>query len=416
MSSGALRVLIVAPSLDGGDVGEVYSAFKWVEALSAVARVTVLASVRKGIPLAKQLPLAETVTWQEPEFLYTRFERINAMAKLGLPLFNRQVRHWIRRQNWRDQGFDIAHQILPQAMRHSSPLRHLGIPYVLGPLGGGLETPPGFVEEVGTVSALTRLRALDRLRLRIDPHLRASYVNAAMLIGVAPYVRQNLERAGLGNLPFTSVLERGHGPLPELPDRQAKVGKLRLLHVGRAIRTKGLRDTVRAMALLHDLPEVRLISAGEGEDLEACRAEAAQLGVDDRVQFLGKISRSQVDAEYAAADVFCFPSFREPMGGVLFEAMEYGLPVITAAYGGPGFIVDDRSGLRLPVETPDQYASEIAAAIRTLAMDPARRLALGHGARARVAEIGTWQDKAQHTVSLYRSILEQRLPSLQETR
>lgn len=408
---GRLRVLIVAPSLDGDDVGEVYSAFKWVEALSAVAQVTLLATARKGRPLAEQLPLAEVVTWQEPEILYTRFERFNAMAKPALPIFSQQVRQWVLQKQREGRIFDIAHQILPQAMRHPSPLRHLGIPYVLGPLGGGLETPAGFIHEVGAGSGLARFRAFDRLRLRHDPLLRASYTRAAMLIGVAPYVQRHLESAGLGHLPFTPALERGHGTLPDMPQRQAEVGKLRLLHVGRVIRTKGLRDTVRAMAHLRDLPQVTLVSAGAGEDLPACRAEAAQLGVEDRIQFLEKIPRAQVDAEYRTADVFCFPSFREPMGGVFFEAMEYGLPVIAAAYGGPDFIVDDRSGLRLPVETPDQYAGAIAAAIRTLAMDPARRLALGQGARARIAEIGTWQDKAQQTLALYRDILQRQVPA-----
>lgn len=155
MASGKMRILIVAPSLDGGDLGEVYSAFKWVEALSEVAQVTVLASARKGRPLAEQLPLAETVTWQEPEFLYTRFERFNAMAKPGLPLFGRQVCQWVHQKQREGRLFDIAHQILPQAMRHASPLRHLGIPYVIGPLGGGLETPPGFVVEVGSGSGLS---------------------------------------------------------------------------------------------------------------------------------------------------------------------------------------------------------------------------------------------------------------------
>ncbi len=162
------------------------------------------------------------------------------------------------------------------------------------------------------------------------------------------------------------------------------------------------------MAHLRDLPGVTLTSAGDGEDLALCRAEAERLGVADRIRFLGKIPRTQVDAEYAAADVFCFPSFREPMGGVFFEAMEYGLPVITAAYGGPDFIVDDQSGIRLPVETPEQFARAIADAIRCLAMEPERRLRLGRGARDRIAGFGTWADKARQTVGLYRDVLAAR--------
>lgn len=404
-----LRVLILAYQLDGEDVGEVYSAFKWVEALSKQAELTVLASHRgKSRALAEQLPFAEVVSWPEPQILHTRFERLNAQAKPWLPIFGRKSAAWLRTRLAEGRRFDIAHQILPQAMRYASPLRHFTIPYVIGPLGGGLETPSGFLAEVGPDRGVVRLRGIDRWRLRHDRGLRRSYEDAALLLGVAPYVQDRLAAAGLGQLPFRPVLERGHGPLPDLPDRPFEPGKLRLLHVGRTIRTKALRDVIRAMAQLRDLPGVTLVSAGEGPDLAACKAEAEALGVSDRITFLGRIPRDAVDAEYRAADVFCFPSFREPMGGVFFEAMEWGLPVIAAARGGPDFIVDDESGLRLPVETPEQFTQEIAGAIRRLAMDPDLRQRLGRGARARVASFGTWDDKAAQTITLYREILANR--------
>ena len=117
--------------------------------------------------------------------------------------------------------------------------------------------------------------------------------------------------------------------------------------------------------------------------------------------FLGRVPRTEVDRLYEQSDVFAFPSFREPMGGVFFEAMEYGLPVITAARGGPDFIIDDTCGIRLPVDTPEQFAAAIAGAIRDLALDPARRLALGKGAQARLEGFGDWPQKARDLVDLY---------------
>ncbi|WP_126975139.1 glycosyltransferase [Frigidibacter oleivorans] len=408
---GRLRLVIVAPSLDGGDVGETYSAFRWVEALCAVAEVTVLASVRHHArPLAEQLPDARVVTWAEPRWLYTRFERFNAQAKPGLGHFVRRARAWIAAEQAAGRRFDILHQILPQAMRHRVVWAGLGIPYVIGPLGGGLDTPPGFAAEVGGGAGLGRLRELDRWRLRNDPWLRDGYRRAGLILGVAPYVGDRLREAGLGAVPFRPMLERGYGDaMPPPRMRDAEPGRMTLLHVGRAIRTKGLRDTIRALALLPDLPGVTLVSAGDGEDLAACRREAADLGVGARVRFLGRIPRAQVDEEYAAADVFCFPSFREPMGGVFFEAMAHGLPIVTAARGGPDFIVDDSCGLKVPATDPQQFARDIAAAIRRLAADPALRLSLGQGSLARLRSFGTWQDKADTMLGLYRDVLAGRL-------
>jgi hypothetical protein len=113
-----LRLLLVAASLDGTDIGEVEWAFHWVEELARRADVTVLASSREGRkPLAEQLPGVRVVTWPEPAFLYRRFERLNAMAKPGWPLFAHRARTWIKAALARGERFDIAHQLLPQACR-----------------------------------------------------------------------------------------------------------------------------------------------------------------------------------------------------------------------------------------------------------------------------------------------------------
>ena len=403
-----LRIVVIAPSLDGNDLSEPEWAYRWVEALSRRADVTCLASSRIGaVPLEEQLPEARVVTWPEIPFLYRKLERFNAMAKPGLPLFHGQARRWIKRKLAEGEVFDIGHQILPQGMRHTTPLRGLGFPYVVGPLGGGLKTPPGFVEEVQASSTLaSRLREIDDFRLRHDRGLRAGYAGADLVLGVAPYVQKRLEPVGIQR--FYALPERGYGEFAPEKERQREPGKLLLFHAGRTIRTKGLRDAVRAMARLRDLPGVELVSAGDGEDLANCRAEAEKLGVADRVTFLGKIPRAEVEDWYARADVFCFPSFREPMGGVFFEAMAHGLPIVTAANGGPDFLIDDSAGIRVPVTTPDEFADGIAEAVRKLAMDPDLRIRLGHGSRERLRSFGSWDDKAELMLKFYREIIARR--------
>ena len=113
----------------------------------------------------------------------------------------------------------------------------------------------------------------------------------------------------LGDIPlrrFEPVLELGIDDLAPRAARSLEPEHLRLLHVGRGVRTKGLRDAVRALALLKDLPGVTLTSAGAGEEIALCQEEAARLGVSDRVTFLGKIPRERVEALYATHDAFCF--------------------------------------------------------------------------------------------------------------
>ena len=398
-----MQVLLIAPNIDGTDVGEAYVAFKWAEALSHHVALTVLSFERPGKPpLAGQLPGARVFTWPEPAIARLH-ERFNAMAKPAYPVFHRRVRRWIRQAQKAGARFDIAHQIMPQAARYPSPLAGMGIPFVIGPLGGALETPPGFVAEVGSAAGFTKLRGLDHWRFRRDPWLRASYAAADCVLGVAPYVRDVLKDIPLRR--FEPVLELGIEALAPDVVRDPGPGQLRLLHVGRGVRTKGLRDMVRALALLPDRPGITLTSAGAGEEIALCEAEAARLGVADRVTFLGRVPRDTVEDLYRDHDVFAFPSFREPAGGVLYEAMRWGLPVVTAARGGPDWIVDDKSGIRLPVTTPNALARDVAGAVRQLCDDRDLRARLGAGARAKVAREGLWPDKARRLVALYADLI-----------
>lgn len=398
-----MNILLIAPNIDGTDVGEALMAFKWAEALAPRVRLTVLALDRPGrIPLAQQLPEARVVTWPEPAWAL-RHERLNAMLKPAWPVFAAHVRQWLGQALARGERFDVAHQLMPQAARYASPLRHFPVPYVIGPLGGSLDTPVAFREEVGSAPLFTRLRTLDAFRFRNDPWLRDSYARAACVLGVAPYVQDLLADIPLRR--FESVLELGIDDVEPPLARPLLPGKLRLLHVGRGVRTKGLRDAVRAMSQLRDLPGVTLTSAGAGEEIEICRAEARDYGITDRVSILGPVPRPQVEDLYRSHDVFLFPSFREPAGGVLYEAMRHGLPVITAARGGPEFIIDDSSGLRLPVTTPEDYVAAISDAIRQLYHAPDQVAALGAGARAKVLAEGLWSHKADRLVELYRDLI-----------
>lgn len=398
-----MKVLLIAPNLDCTDVGEAFVAFKWAEALADRVALTVLTFQRPGrVDVASQLPRARVVTWPEPAWAMKR-ERLNAMLKPAWPVFAAHVRKWIGQALNKGEHFDVAHQLMPQAARYASPLRFFEIPYIIGPLGGALDTPAAFQSEVISAPLFTRLRALDSLRFRNDPWLRASYAGAACVLGVAPYVKDVLSDIPLRR--FEPVLELGIESVVPTVERDYRQGNLRLLHVGRAVRTKGLRDAVRALAHLRDLPGVTLTSAGSGEELDLCRAEAQRLGVADRVRFLGKIPRDQVEDLYASHDAFCFPSFREPAGGVLYEAMRHGLPVITADRGGPGWIVDDTCGVRIPVTSPDTFAVNIADSARLLASDPNLGQRLGEGARAKVLREGLWSEKAEKLVTLYKESL-----------
>ena len=287
-------------------------------------------------------------------------------------------------------------------MRYPSPLAGHGIPYVIGPVGGSLPTPAAFASE-DTSPWYVGLRRFDAWRLRHDRPLTRTYDDAACVLGIAPYVGELLGDRRLRR--FEVVSETAIETLAPQVDRAARRGAdVRLLHVGRLVRSKGLRDVLAALALTDPAVRLTLDVAGDGPDRQACEQLTAELGLADRVRFHGRLDRSDVDSLYRAADVFVFPSFREAGGNVAFEAMGWALPLIVSDIGGPGAAVDDSCGIRIHPSNPGQFARDLASAIDRLAADPELRTRLGAAARKRVAEVGMWDAKIERVDALYHEL------------
>ena len=404
MSDREASLVVVAPNLDREDVGETGTTFRLLEALASTGevRLTVLALHRPGrVPVQEHLPDVEVVSWSEPGWL-ARFERFNAMVKPAIPPFFHRVRRWISGQQARGRRFDLLHQMLPRAPRYPSPLPGLGVPYIIGPVGGALPMPEAFRDGSGE-RWFTRLRSLDSFRFAHDPWLRRSYAQAELVLGVAPYMSTVLRDLPIRR--FEPFLGIGVDALPPPVARESEPGHLSLLFVGRAVRTKGLREAVRALALLPDLPEVTLTVAGDGEEIKVASRLASAAGIGRRVRFLGKVSRAEVESLYETHDVLVFPSFRESMGGVLYEAMRWGMPVVTVDRGGPGYIVDGTCGVCVPVTTPEQLPRDLAHHLRRLALDVDLRSELAAGARTKVEAEALWPAKAGHLLALYRTVM-----------
>lgn len=396
-----MRLLLVAPTADREAVGESWIAYQWASRLAERHDVTVLSyHQRHKPPLAGQLPNARVIEWREPP-LVGRSERFSAMLNPGYLPFLWNARRWIRRALARGERFDAGHQVAPVSLRYPSPITGSGVPYVVGPVGGSLESPPAFAAEEGGAPWFTALRALDGFRLRHDPVLRRSFSQAGVVIGIADYVKDMLADVPLQE--FRTLSDTGIEELPPAAPGSDRTVGVKFLFVGRVIRTKGVRDAVRAMRLLP--PGVGTLDVvGEGYDRAACEQLASESGLADAVRFYGRVPHDKVLDFMAGADVFVFPSYREAGGIVVVEAMSYGLPVIVCDAGGPATTVDDESGVKVPALDPDQLARDLAAAMAALAADPARRARLGASARARIGTIGLWHSRVEFMESIYREL------------
>ncbi len=137
---------------------------------------------------------------------------------------------------------------------------------------------------------------------------------------------------------------------------------------------KNVNLLIRAFANIHQtLPNIRLIIAGDTPTADTAALTKA-LGLADKVEFVGHVSRPELLSLYQRASVFVLPSLQEGLGISALEAMACGVPVVSTRCGGPEGIVQDGVTGRL-VPNGDEQA--LAAAILDLLVDPERRKAMG---------------------------------------
>jgi len=161
------------------------------------------------------------------------------------------------------------------------------------------------------------------------------------------------------------------------PAADVPSGRPLLLALGRLHRDKAFDVLIRALA---DIPGAHLMIAGIGPEEHALRALVGNLGLWERVHFLGW--REDVGPLLKAADVFVCPSRIEPLGNVVLEAWSAGRPVVASDAQGPRELI--RPG-EDGVLAPREDAAALSAAIASVLRDSAWAAKLAAAGRARFA-------------------------------
>jgi colanic acid/amylovoran biosynthesis glycosyltransferase len=173
-------------------------------------------------------------------------------------------------------------------------------------------------------------------------------------------------------------------------------GSLRVLTVGRLSARKGHSVLIESVA--RAAGDVRLVIVGDGEERPALERLAASLEVAHRIDFAGAVGRDDIRPFFAAADVFCLPSFAEGLPVVLMEAMAMELPVVATWIAGVPELVEDGVHGHL---VPPGRADAVADALGALATARAALPTMGRAGRAKVL--------SQHDVRRTAAELERRL-------
>ena len=181
-----------------------------------------------------------------------------------------------------------------------------------------------------------------------------------------------------------------------------------VLAIGRHVPQKGFDVVLRAVAELGQTSqgEFDLLLAGDGPEQAALRTLAEELGLAERVRFVGRVEHAQALALFAGCLFFVLPSRHEPFGLVNLEAMAAGKAVVASRVGGvPEIVVDEETGLLIPAED----VSALAGALARLAGDPGLRGRFGAAGHRR-AELFAWPTVVERYLAVYERVLGRPVP------
>jgi len=413
-----MRVLLLADSCNPSWPSLPVVGFKACRALADHADAVVATHVRNRADIEREGMGRAEVAYVDNEYIAAPIHKASVLIRGGNSVawtanvamyypsylaFEWEV--WKRfKRELLDGGFDVVHRITPMSPTIPSPMAGwCRVPFVVGPLNGGLRWPGAFTAELRREREwLTYLRGISR-RL---PYWGATYRNSAAILAAFAHTIADLPRDACDRVfHFPEV-----GIDPEvfaMPTQRAERDELTFLYAGRLVPYKCPDVVLEAFAAGRTLGRHRLIFAGDGPMRAELEARAGELGIADRVRFYGRVTQAAVGELMRRADVFVFPSIRELGAGVVVEAMASGLACVVVDYGAPGELIDDATGVKVGLAPKQELVEGFAAALDELAADrPAIRL-MGAAAHEHALLHYSWDAKARKVVDVYRWVLGQ---------
>lgn len=196
-----------------------------------------------------------------------------------------------------------------------------------------------------------------------------------------PYTDREIEIIPYG-VPFSEESVRAVTRRPDVP---------LFLFVGRLVARKGVDRLLQALSRSMDR-QWRLEIVGFGPERDRLLEIVGDLGLEGRVEFLGRVDDERLARAYREASCLVLPATvddradTEGLGVVLLEAMAHGLPVIATRRGGiTDIVVDGETGFLV-----DDEIEEIASGIRRFLENPESATAMGDAGRRRVQETFGW--------------------------
>jgi glycosyltransferase involved in cell wall biosynthesis len=305
-------------------------------------------------------------------------------------------------QDLRNGRFDVVHRLTPMSPTQPSPMAQWSpVPFLLGPINGGLPWPKHFTTEL---SREREWLSYFRKGYKFLPYYRSTYARSAGILAAFDHTLADLPasvKPKTINFP-----EVGIDPdLFTLPIR-SKREQMTILFVGRLVPYKLPEVVVRAFAASKILQQHKLLIVGEGPERSRLESIVEEQGLGGCVELTGRKSQAEVGELMRQAEIFAFPSIRELGAGVVVEAMACGMASVVVDYGGPATLVRPDCGIKIPMGDFNHLVGRFTEELEQLVTDPDRVARLGVAAHHHAMTYYSWDAKAQMMLKIYKWVTE----------
>lgn len=322
---------------------------------------------------------------------------LSAIASASYPYFEYLV--WKRfGAAIRAKEYDVVHRVTPLTPTSVSSLakkcKAAGVPFVLGPLNGGVPWPKGFdADRRREKEWLSYVRGVYKLL----PGRRRMHKDAAAIIVASAHTMTEIPAQHHAKTIY--IPENAIDPARfNLTAPQTLGTPLRAVFIGRLVPYKGPEMLLEAMTPLLADGRMVLDIIGSGPLEPTLREMARNL---PGVTFHGWLDHKAVQGVMARANILSFPSIREFGGGVVLEAMALGVVPVVCDYAGPAELVTPDTGFAVPIGSRVEIVARFREALTAICDNPADLPAMGRAAQARIADSFTWARKAEQIASVY---------------
>jgi glycosyltransferase involved in cell wall biosynthesis len=425
-ATGDLRVLIATEHASARFGGEAFLPFHYFRVLRARGIEAWLVShVRTRDELLEEFPdqadrlffipdtRAHKLLWQWGRRLPHRLDTMT-LGALSHLLTQIQQRRLVR-QLVREKRVSVVHEPIPVSPKQPSAMLRVGAPVVIGPMNGGMTYPPAF----RTMQSRAERWMLGAGRLLANGLnlLIPGKRQAAALLVANPRTRDALPSVTHA-VPVIEIVENGVylTRWTSSPRRRSQDEPVRFVFVGRLVDWKAVDLLLQAFARVSEESSATLDLYGDGEERGSLKAEAHELGLDDRVTFHGFLPQTECAKRLREADVLVLPSLYECGGAVVLEAMACSLAVVATNWGGPADYLDAGCSTLVEPENAASFVAALGNAMLDLANNRDRCRVLGEAGRRKALAIYDWDAKVDRMIEVYRFAMGGPRPASDPTR